>query len=117
MELTNWPGLIDDLTEVFSFSDYELAEKCQVTESTLTSWKSAKNFPNCACKQILTNLVLEADLKLDLYKSNSIAGIPNDVFELVATLSDLSSTERNSIIDACDDLIEDICESAPQVTA
>ena len=112
MEITNWPGLIDDLKEYFSFSDYELAQKCQVTESTVVSWKNAKSLPIVACKQILTDLILEAGLKLELYKSSSITGIPNDVFELIATLSELATNERNTIIDACEDLMEDIREGS-----
>ena len=67
MDSIDWSRLIVALSERLIISQTELAQRCDVAQQTVSSWKTGKNSPGIYARRQLMKLADEAGLSIALF--------------------------------------------------
>lgn len=117
MKYLNWSALTDDLLEVLVINQTQLAEKCKVTQQSVSNWKTGVRSPGVYARHVLRELCKDAKLDLEQYKAipsskaevtkfkESDSQISEDVLEFAQRIAGLPKKERNKIMDMAEFMI------------
>ena len=67
MKNIDWAKLTDDLLETMVVTQTTLADKCKVTQQSISNWKNGVRSPGIYARQKLRELVKDSNLELDDY--------------------------------------------------
>ena len=109
MEEIDWPKLTDDLLEEMVITQSDLAERCQVTQQSISNWKNGVRCPGGYAREKLFELLEEAGLEKGSYKLEEGAvsrkrpkrlhtSLPEDVAGFAIKLSTFSKKKRAEAI-------------------
>jgi len=118
MKYINWSLLADDLLEVQVLNQIKLAELCNVTQQTVSNWKTGTRKPGVFARNTLIDLCKKAKLNIDDYKvtayqkkrakgvTESEAPISDELLEFAKRLATLPKKERSKIMDMAEFIID-----------
>ena len=117
MEELDWSRLTDDLLENMVVTQTDLAEKCKVTQQSISNWKNGVRSPGGFAREKLFQLMTDAKLNKEFYvlKNGSQskkrprkmqANLPEDVASFALKLSSFSKKKRSEAIAVADFLLE-----------
>jgi hypothetical protein len=116
----NWGLLTDDILEVLVMNQTQLATVCQVTQQSVSNWKTGVRSPGVFARNELRRLAKDAKLSIDDYKKSRFSrktkdkskgndenepSMPDDIFAFALRLSNISKNQRNKIIDMAEFII------------
>ena len=107
MKNLDWGQLTDDLLETLVLNQRSLAEKCRVTQQSVSNWKTGIRNPGVYARHALRELSKEANLQLEDYKvaeeANpvSVDGVKlsSNVADFALKLNDASAQQQAKIIE------------------
>ena len=112
MKNLQWGQLTDDILEVLVLNQKTLAEKCRVTQQSVSNWKTGVRKPGVYARHTLRQLADEAKLSLEDYKiSNadivpvSDSKLPDNILSLAYKISHLNKKQQEKIIDMAEFMI------------
>jgi transcriptional regulator with XRE-family HTH domain len=116
MKDLDWTRITDDLLESLVFTQSDLAERCKVTQQSISNWKNGLRSPGVFARERLLELLNEANLVADKYCSVSGTAIqarakknkpqlPEDVVSFANRLSKHSKKRRSEAIALADFLL------------
>jgi transcriptional regulator with XRE-family HTH domain len=117
MEKLDWSRLTDDLLENMVVTQTDLAEKCKVTQQSISNWKNGVRSPGRYARDKLFQLMTDAKLSKDFYilengaqskkrPRKMHASFPEDVTSFALKLSSYSKKRRLEAIAVADFLLE-----------
>lgn len=113
MKNLQWGQLTDDILEILVLNQKTLAEKCRVTQQSVSNWKTGVRKPGVYARHTLRQLAEEAQLSLDSYKvvntdavpANVDSDLPGNVLSLAYKISHLTKKQQDKIIDMAEFMI------------
>jgi len=100
MDKVNWPNVVNFILDECYYEQKDLAEACNVTQQTVSNWKSKLQQPSPEVEQVLTDILTEAGLKVDTFIDKPDVKITDkELLELITIFSDLSSNKQTSVIE------------------
>ena len=118
MKYLNWSALVDDIQEILVMTQTTLAEKCQVTQQSVSNWKTGVRSPGVYARNVLRELCNEAKLKIERYKiepkqrkrvkgqTETETPLPEEIMAFAERLTALTKRQRNKIMDMAEFMIE-----------
>ena len=118
MKHFNWSVLVDDIKEILVINQTQLAEKCEVTQESVSNWKTGVSKPGVYARHLLGELCQEAKLKIEDYrierkqrkcvkrKVESETLLSEDILAFAGRLTKLSKRQRKKIMDMAEFMIE-----------
>ena len=117
MEELDWSRLTDDLLENLVVTQTDLAEKCMVTQQSISNWKNGVRSPGSFARKKLFELVEESSLSLETYTLKEgetskkrprkmQANLPEDVASFALKLSTFSKKKRREAIAVAEFFLE-----------
>ena len=118
MKYLNWAALVDDLQEILVMTQTTLADKCQVTQQSVSNWKTGVRSPGVYARHVLRELCKEAKLKIESYKiepkqrkrvkgqTESETPLPEEILAFAERLAVLSKRQRDKIMDMAEFMIK-----------
>ena len=117
MKNIDWAKLTDDLLESMVVTQTALADRCKVTQQSISNWKNGVRSPGIYARQKLRELIAESNLELnnyalsastrDIYTSlkKGDSALPEDVRFFAHKLASCTRKQRNEIIEIAEFLI------------
>ena len=117
MKYINWSLLTDDLLEILILNQETLANKCGVTQQSISNWRTGVRSPGVRPRAVLRQLCEQAKLKLEDYHldafskkrleglSGTGAPISGEVLEFSKRLSLLSPKKYREVINMAEFMI------------
>ena len=113
MKNLHWGQLTDDILEILVLNQKTLAEKCRVTQQSVSNWKTGVRKPGVYARHTLRQLAEEAKLSLDDYKisnadivpANVDSNLPDNILSLAYKISHLNKKQQEKIIDMAEFMI------------
>ena len=117
MKYLDWGSLTDDLLEILVINQTQLAEKCKVTQQSVSNWKTGVRSPGVYARHVLRELTEEANLNIDKYKvkpkqkkrvkglTDTDIPINEDILAFAQRLAVLPKRQRDKIIDMAEFMI------------
>ena len=117
MKYLNWGSLTDDLLEVLVMNQTQLADKCKVTQQSVSNWKTGVRSPGVYARHVLRELANDAKLNVEDYKiaayqkerakgmSNSDIPVSEEILAFAQRLAALPKRQREKIIDMAEFMI------------
>ena len=110
MKKVDWSVLIIDLMESLVLTQANLAEKCQVTQQSISNWKNGLRTPGVYARKKIRELASEASLKLEDYRNDPMTMIdhytgseckelPKDILAFAVKLTTLSEKQKKEVYD------------------
>ena len=117
MEDLDWSRLTVDLLENLVVTQTDLAEKCMVTQQSISNWKNGIRTPGSFAREKLFEMLEESTLKADNYvlkegeKSRKRpkkmkTNLPEDVASFALKLSNYSRKKRREAIAVAEFFLE-----------
>lgn len=117
MEELDWSRLTDDLLENLVVTQTDLAEKCMVTQQSISNWKNGIRSPGPFARNKLFELLNESSLSRDSYllkegesskkrPRKMQANLPEDVASFALKLSSYSKKKRKEAIAVAEFFLE-----------
>ena len=107
MKYLNWCCLVDDLQRILVMNQTQLAEKCKVTQQSVSNWKTGLRSPGVYARSVLRDLCKEAKIKSDSYKVSHYqqSDLPEDILAFAELLMVLPKRKRDKIMDMAEFII------------
>lgn len=110
MKKVDWSALIIDLMESLVLTQANLADKCQVTQQSISNWKNGLRTPGVYARKKIRELASEANLKLEDYRNDAASMIdhyngpeckelPKDILAFAVKLVTMSDKQKKEIYD------------------
>ena len=117
MEDLDWSRLTDDLLENLVVTQTDLAERCMVTQQSISNWKNGVRSPGLFARKKLFELLDKSSLKVESYAlkegESSLkkprkmqANLPEDVANFALKLSSYSKKKRREAIAVAEFFLE-----------
>ena len=118
MKYLNWAAIVDDIQENLVMTQNALAEKCNVSQQSVSNWKTNTRSPGVYARNVLRGLCKEAGLKLELYKieprqrkrvksqTEVETPLPDEIMAFAERLAVLPKRQREKIMDMAEFMIE-----------
>jgi len=115
MKYLNWGLLAHDIMEILGMNQTQIAEKCNVTQQSVSNWKTGVRSPGVFARNTLRDLSKESKLKLDNYKVSvdqrksknpAASALPEEVLAFVERLAVLSKKKRERIMEMAEFMIK-----------
>ena len=91
MKNLDWGQLTDDLLETLVLNQRSLAEKCRVTQQSVSNWKTGIRNPGVYARHALRELAKEANLKIEDYRvAEDAEAITTEGIKLNAKVSEFA---------------------------
>ena len=68
MKDVDWARLTDDLLGNLVYTQKDLAEKCKVTQQSISNWKNGLRSPGIFAREVLLDLLKEAGITHEDYR-------------------------------------------------
>ena len=109
MKDVDWTRLTDDLLESLVFTQSDLADKCMVTQQSISNWKNGLRSPGAYAREKLFLLLDEANLDKSKYRIDGLDSLkrkprkmqtqlPEDVADFALRLSGYNKKKRREAI-------------------
>jgi len=76
MKNVDWPQLVKAILETLIITQSQMAERCGVSQQTVSTWKRAKRTPNIYSQRQLANLAQEAGINLIFFTEAPSRALP-----------------------------------------
>ena len=109
MKDVDWARLTDDLLDSLVYTQKDLAEKCNVTQQSISNWKNGLRSPGNFAREVLLGLLDDAEIPRIKYyvegldsirkkKQKAESQLPDDVASFAIRLSNYSKKKRREAI-------------------
>ncbi|MCH2206468.1 MAG: helix-turn-helix domain-containing protein [Lentisphaerales bacterium] len=109
MKDVDWARLTDDLLGSLVYTQKDLAEKCKVTQQSISNWKNGLRSPGDFAREVLFDLLNEAGIESSKYYVEGLdimrkktqkmqSQLPDDVASFAIRLSSHSKKKRREAI-------------------
>ena len=116
MKDVDWAKLTDDLLESMVFTQSDLADRCLVTQQSISNWKNGLRSPGGFAREKLFDLLIEAEIDKTVYTIEGLDSLkrkprklhtqlPEDVANFAMRLSLYKKKKRSEAIAVADFLL------------
>jgi len=100
MDKVNWPNVVNFILDECYYEQKDLAEACNITQQTVSNWKSKLPHPHPEVEEVLTGILTKAGVNLDAFMDKAEEEITDpELLEFITIFSELSTNKQAAVIE------------------